>query len=620
MSEEKKVLTKEIAEEYSRESWSVNLADYNVVDPAAAQILARQEGWLNLSGLTELSPDTAEILAAHKGDLNINGIKELSDAAALPLAKHHGGISLGGLTSMSESVAASLASSNGSLRLNGLTSLSDDAAKALGNTCNSLSLDAVQNLTDEAAAIFAKHSERISFKGLQSLRGSLGHIALASKLANQTGEHELPLKLLSELSPQAAEALAQFKGSLLLDGLTNLSAELATALAKHQGWLSLNGLPSLSKEAATSLTKHSGGISLAGITELSEWLAQSLASMDGMLGLKGLTQLSPSAAEKLSVHKGLPGRDAPLDLDGLLTLSDEVAKHLSKHEGRLYMSGLGSLSESAAAALSERNGLLVTSGEAADSYNQQCAHKLREFAKKLSFQDDAELVATLNAEFQPGDGYSICEAILTPERAYQVEFLGCSDEPPRKWPPCWLFQCQSGSREPGSTLSEGGEMYLLEFADLLAKGDKRSALDVLLAKAKQLGIKPLRPKGKLYFFEQFDPRDANISDEDVAAAERGESSDLFADGLGGRGGVYRAWAREADHGISIDALSAKSFGPHSLLATNGPLVSEDGESLDYDDVLKDGADVISVADFGDRPRDCSYVFQYQVDNVFQEIA
>jgi len=426
----------------------------------------------------------------------------------------------------------------------------------------------------------------------------------------------LPLKLLSELSPQAAEALAQFKGSLLLDGLTNLSAELATALAKHQGWLSLNGLPSLSKEAATALAKHSGGISLAGIPELSEWHAQSLASMDGMLGLKGLTQLSSPAAEILSAHKG------PIDLDGVLTLSDEVARHLSKHEGLLYMSGLGSLSESAAAALSERNGLLVTGGEAADSYNQQCAHKLREFAKKLSSQDDAELVATLNAEFQPGDGCSICEAILTPERAYQVEFLlGCADEPPKKWPPCWLFQCQSGSREPGSTLSEGGEMYLLEFADLFAKGDKRSALDVLLRKANQLGVKSLRPKGKLYFFEQFaDPRDANISDEDVAAAERGESSDLFADGLGGRGGVYRAWVRDADYGISLDALSANSFGPRSVLAYNGALVSEDGESVSYDGVLKDGADVISVADFGDRPRDCAYVFQYQVDNVFEGIA
>ena len=57
----------------------------------------------------------------------------------------------------------------------------------------------------------------------------------------------------TQIDDGAAEALANNKGSLLLDGLTNLSDKAAEALAKIEGYLDLNGLTSLSDKAAETL-------------------------------------------------------------------------------------------------------------------------------------------------------------------------------------------------------------------------------------------------------------------------------------------------------------------------------------------------------------------------------
>jgi hypothetical protein len=616
MSEEQKVLTKEIAEQYLKESWSVSLNEFTSADPEAIGILCKNEGWLNLSGLRSISSEIAQSLAEHRGDLRLDGLKEISDEAAASLERHQGGLSLRGLRSISESVANSLASSQGRVDLSGLSSLTDASARALLRTQNPLFLDGLEAVSEEAAALLAKNPARISLKGLRYLTDSANNIALASKLATQTGEMELTLKSLRDLSPDSASALAEFKGRLLLDGLAELSQQAAEALSKHEGWLSLDGLASLSDEAATALSKHAVGISLGGLTEISDAAASSLAGSKGAISLRGLTKLSPQLAEILATHKGY------IDLDGVTEIDEEVAKALSKHEGPLYLNGLKSLSETAAAALAERNGLLLLSGDAADAYANQCAKKLRKFATLLSSQDDSRLNATLGSEFQPGDGQSIGEAIVSPQLAYEAEFLESSKTPPKKWPPCWLFQCQSGSRESGASITEGGEMYLLEFLQLFAQTGKPSAVASLLETAKQLGIKSVRPRGTLYFFESFNAKDANISDDDVAAAERGESPDLFADGLGNRGGVYRACARSLDYGLALDALSFEAFRPKCLLATNGPLVSEEEEPIGdiAESDLTDGADILSVEEFGDRPRDCTYVVEYEVDKTFQGIA
>jgi len=175
----------------------------------------------------------------------------IEDAAAQALAQHEGRLSLSGLTSLSERAAKALADHEGDLDLHGVASLSDAAAEAL-----------------------AKHEGDLDLDGLTSLIDSPGHVALARKLARQTGW--LPLRGLKNLGESAAEALAKHEGDLDLDGLASLSDAAAHALGQHKGDLCLSGLTSLSDAAAVALGCHRGTINLARETSLSDAAAAAL--------------------------------------------------------------------------------------------------------------------------------------------------------------------------------------------------------------------------------------------------------------------------------------------------------------------------------------------------------
>ena len=175
----------------------------------------------------------------------------IADAAAEALAQHGGDLWLTGLTSLSERAAQALAEHEGNLDFIGLTSLSDGAAKAL-----------------------AEHQGELNLAGLTSLSDSPGQLALARKLARQTGW--LPLRSLKNLSESVAQALAEHEGELDLIGLTSLSDAAAKALAEHQGTLDLGGLTSLSDAAAKALARHRGTITVARVTSLSEAAAAAL--------------------------------------------------------------------------------------------------------------------------------------------------------------------------------------------------------------------------------------------------------------------------------------------------------------------------------------------------------
>ena len=65
MSEEQKVLTKEIAEEFIKEDSLTVLEEFTEITDDAAEILSKFEGDLFLGGLTALSDAAAESLAKH---------------------------------------------------------------------------------------------------------------------------------------------------------------------------------------------------------------------------------------------------------------------------------------------------------------------------------------------------------------------------------------------------------------------------------------------------------------------------------------------------------------------------------------------------------------------------
>ena len=132
MSDEN-VLTKEIAEQFLADIFSVEIGDFQAIEDAAAESLRMHEGDLYLAELTLLSDAGAESLSNHKGCLYLDGLTELSDAQAASLGKHQGDLSLNGLTDLSDAVAEGLARHTGRLSLGGLAALTEKAAIALSN-------------------------------------------------------------------------------------------------------------------------------------------------------------------------------------------------------------------------------------------------------------------------------------------------------------------------------------------------------------------------------------------------------------------------------------------------------------------------------------------------------
>ena len=231
----------------------------------------KSEGDFALDSLTSLSDATAKVLSKHKGDLSLNGLKILSDSPAhVALAKK-------------------LASQELELALDDLISLSDTAALAL-----------------------SKHKGGLSLNGLKILNDSIGHVALAKKLASH--EDDLYLSGLQTLyRPHDCNTIPNnYEDGLYLSGLQSLSEGAAAALSKHKGNLSFRNLTTLGDGAAKALSEHEGNLYLEYLQNLTDSighvaLAKKLASQKISLCLYGLTSLSDGAAEALSNCEGTSG-------------------------------------------------------------------------------------------------------------------------------------------------------------------------------------------------------------------------------------------------------------------------------------------------------------------------
>jgi hypothetical protein len=169
-------LTYEIAQEFIEAVYGDNEFEYiyddqfDTIDDAAAEALAKHEGELSLNGLTQLSDAAAKALAKHQGnDLFLDGLAQLGDAAAKALAKHRGSLYLNGLTQLSDAAAKALANHQGRfLSLGGLTQISDAAAKALAkHQGRFLSLGGLTQISDVTAEALAKRQSGLSLHGLR---------------------------------------------------------------------------------------------------------------------------------------------------------------------------------------------------------------------------------------------------------------------------------------------------------------------------------------------------------------------------------------------------------------------------------------------------------------------
>jgi hypothetical protein len=100
-----------------------------------------------------------------------------------------------------------------------------------------------------------------------------------------------------EITPEVAEALAKFRGEMLILGIQSLSPEVATALAKSPAAnLWLHSVTSVSPEAAEAIVKLPGHLFLTSLAELnSVSLAEKLASQPGALSFPYLKKITPLA-------------------------------------------------------------------------------------------------------------------------------------------------------------------------------------------------------------------------------------------------------------------------------------------------------------------------------------
>jgi len=87
--EEAKILTREIAEQFLKNSDAVALSEFTTIEDEAAPVLARYKGRrLNLMGLTSLSDTAANALSQYNGGrINLAGVKSLTSVAAQALTQ-----------------------------------------------------------------------------------------------------------------------------------------------------------------------------------------------------------------------------------------------------------------------------------------------------------------------------------------------------------------------------------------------------------------------------------------------------------------------------------------------------------------------------------------------------
>lgn len=207
---EKKLLTKEIAEQLIDNEDSVDLREFTGIEDAGAESLAGYDGSLDLPSLTSISDAAAESLSKHEFGLCL-GVEELSGAAALSLSHYEKDM----------------------LHLPFL--------KCLGGEAGHLAL--AENLLKENwddGVLYLNSLTEVSLPAIQVLGRNKGK--------------ELSLGL-THLSDDMARALVQYEGWLNLEGLSEISDTAADILSMRKGKLSMMNLEELSDIAAQNLAK-----------------------------------------------------------------------------------------------------------------------------------------------------------------------------------------------------------------------------------------------------------------------------------------------------------------------------------------------------------------------------
>jgi hypothetical protein len=216
---------------------------------------------------------------------------------------------------------------------------------------NSLQLS-VTDLSPEVAAVLANYKGDLYFDALTTL-------TLESAAALAQCEGRLGLPKLAELSPAAAKALVPHTGVLVL-GLKELSDETAGALAKRVGDTRLDSLPSLTSLPLAERLGRQEVVWLGSVRRITPEITRALcppAYLEAGKGFPrwidiGLTELSPEAGAAIVASRHGFG------MHSLESISPEAAAAMSGPPTNMRMWGLKTLSPATAVALAKGGGIL----------------------------------------------------------------------------------------------------------------------------------------------------------------------------------------------------------------------------------------------------------------------
>ena len=237
----------------------------------AERLVGRTEH-LTFTKLEKLTPEVAMILARHPANLSFPALEQISPEVANALGrKKHLWLSLDGIQKISRDVARELASTRCGLVLGNLQAVTPELATILAQKKGSLRLG-LASITPEVASALSQHEGWLSLNDLHS-------IDLVSAAALAAHQHWISLNGLKTLTPDLAEALANFNGETLdLNGLKSLDLEVAKklAVARCRNGLYLNGLVTVTPAILEVLANGNFGISLQGLEKIDMETKQAL--------------------------------------------------------------------------------------------------------------------------------------------------------------------------------------------------------------------------------------------------------------------------------------------------------------------------------------------------------
>jgi len=337
-------------------------------DPARAKTLTLEEAAELVrkpNGLrvnvTELSPEVAAILAQYKGELQFEALATLTPETAAVLATRESSIGLPKLTTPTPAVAKALAASKGALHLSGIKVLPANVAEELAAHTGQLVLG-VTELSDEAAAALAKHRGNLRLGSLKILTS----LVLAERLGQQEW---LFLDGVTKITPEIAKAICppenrvKYKNHVqLYIGLTELPADVAAAIMAGRGHISMGSLETISDEAAAAWSGPFANIRLFGLKKLSPAAGASLTKGSGIFDIRGFgPELSDETAEAIAKQMAA-GPHRMVDFNGLKKLSSPpfaVAVLRRYQQGpHSTLNGVAEVTDDVAKALAEYKGSL----------------------------------------------------------------------------------------------------------------------------------------------------------------------------------------------------------------------------------------------------------------------